>query len=700
MQATNNIYKEILNTPGHKKEHRVFIGGIEQKIIKKAETRHRSIGAAPTVTGGLFGKNHPTVGNCVARQIDLIVKPESEIPRMAEIRLETRLVLQNAEGDALASEWLPKGTFFIDTRQKDTSSGALVIHGYDAMLKAEQQYIPTDSESTSWPRKMPAVVADICYRLGVELDERSIINDWDVQYPGDFTMREILGYIAACHAGNWTITDAGKLRLVSLSGNADFIDIGNLAASLDVSSAFEPFTGVQFHYDGKDTFSAAGEVEAVLTSSDGYALQDSNGVNLAPVDGGGTVDGRTLEIETPWATQEIADAAMAAVKGYMYQPYEAAGAILDPAAELGDTLSVGGVTGPIAAVTTTFDALCSSNVSAPSDQEVDHEYPYENRSQRQTRREVAKATASLRVGVDEIVGKVEGIEDDVSSVTQKVDSIKMEVKQSSSSDGQTYASITLRVGEEMYTGQILLDGNVNVSGQLSADALYSALGDIADLTVDRLSSSRRIVKYLAGDQSDDNYITAVDESLSFISGVYKGGEEQAVNPNGLEIYWESNPNASGVSIGTDGYPYKDGVRIFTTTEETNYPVMVYTYDELVKAKFAFEMWGDIYTPVLTMGAGNAQGLNKGFITKSADGLEIVYKANTGADIGMRLGTGGYMDLTGLRKPTNIAFTNEGFTVTVDGGLSESFNYIHNANGTISGIVDSTGHVTAVSGVSV
>ena len=645
-----------IRSGNYRYETMVTIAGVEY-------TEENILSLSTTVS--LCAEKPAAVGVCAAKEFDLTVIGKGDIPRMAEIAIFVRPLSDTEKG-----EWLPKGTFFIDTRRKDTSSGDLVIHGYDAMLKAEEQYIPTDSESASWPRKMPAVVADICYRIGVELDERSVINDWDVQYPGDFTMREILGYIAACHVGNWTITDAGKLRLVPLAGNADFIDIGNAAASLDVSPAFEPFTGVQFYYDSKDTF---------------FAGSDS---------------GRVLEIETVWATQEIADAALVTINGYAYQPYEAAGAVLDPAAELGDTLSVGGVTGPIAAATTTFDALCSSNVSAPSDQEVDHEYPYENRSQRQTRREVAKATASLKVGVDEIVGKVEGIEDNVSSVTQKVDSIKMEVKQSSGSDGQTYASITLRVGEEMYTGQILLDGNVNVSGQLSADALYSALGDIADLTVDRLSTSRRIVKYLAGDESDDNYITAVDESLSFISGVYNGGEEQAVNPNGLEIFWESNPNASGVSIGTDGYPYKDGVRIFTTTEETNYPVMVYTYDELAKAKFAFEKWGDIYTPVLTMGAGNKDGLNKGFITKSADGLEIVYKANTGADIGMRLGNGGYMDLTGLRKPTNIAFTNEGFTVTVDGGLSESFNYIHGADGSITGITDSTGHVATISGVNV
>jgi len=118
----------------------------------------------------------------------------------------------------------------------------------------------------------------------------------------------------------------------------------------------------------------------------------------------------------------------------------------------------------------------------------------------------------------------------------------------------------------------------------------------------------------------------------------------------------------------------------------------------VKAQFAFEMVGGYYTPVLTLGAGNEHGYNKGRMVKSVDGLEIVFTSNAGAEIGMRLNAAGYMDLAGLRKPTNIAFTNEGFTVTVDGGLSEEFTYTHDANGSIISITDSTGHVTVVSGV--
>jgi len=84
-----------------------------------------------------------------------------------------------------------------------------------------------------------------------------------------------------------------------------------------------------------------------------------------------------------------------------------------------------------------------------------------------------------------------------------------------------------------------------------------------------------VVKYLAGDTSDDNFIRVAEQSLEFVAGIAKGTTEQARNPNGELIYWEADP--AGASIGADGYPYANGERIFTTTKRSNWPVMVYQY---------------------------------------------------------------------------------------------------------------------------
>jgi hypothetical protein len=254
-------------------------------------------------------------------------------------------------------------------------------------------------------------------------------------------------------------------------------------------------------------------------------------------------------------------------------------------------------------------------------------------------------------------------------VSDKLGTIRLSVSQAVDGEGDVYASIALHVGEDVYTGQILIEGNLNVSGQLSAEALYAAEGDIADLQVDKLSTSRRIPKYLASDTSDDNYVKIFDEKMCFMSGVYSNGTEQARDPYGVPLYWESDPSASGVVIGANGYPYLNGVRIFTTTTVTSYPVMVYTYNELTKAKIEFTRNNGTYIPVLTLGAGDGNGNDMATIAKKAGGLEIHYKDGNGNTIGMDARSSGYVDITGLRKVTaiNLHGWNSGsFTVTRQG----------------------------------
>lgn len=163
------------------------------------------------IEAALFAENTVSIGGCVAKEISMTVTPKGEIPRMAEIRVFVRPI-----SDGVETAWLPKGVFYIDTREEDYSNGLLTIHGYDAMLKAEQTYLE-EGDTGEWPRTMKTVVEDIAARLGVSVDSRTVLNEaYTVEYPGDYTMREILRWIASANAGNWIMTDTGELRLVSL----------------------------------------------------------------------------------------------------------------------------------------------------------------------------------------------------------------------------------------------------------------------------------------------------------------------------------------------------------------------------------------------------------------------------------------------------------------------------------------------------
>lgn len=412
----------------------------------------------------------------------------------------------------------------------------------------------------------------------------------------------------------------------------------------------------------------------------------------------GSDTGRTLTALQPDGTNAMAAAILAKVSGYKHVGYEGSQALLDPAVELGDAVTVDGLYVPLIALDMTFDPLFAPDISAPDADELDDEYPYKSPTQRQIERNMAKTRSLITKTSEEINLKVEGLDGRVSDVTQTVDGISLSVTSSSSPDGETTAKITLKVGPNNYTGYIKLDGNVDVSGQLSADALYAALGEIADLTVDRLSTSRRIVKYLAKDTSDDNFVRIHDQYIEFVSGVYADGTAQAENPHGALLYWESDP--SGASIGSDGYPYVNGERIFTTTTKTDWPVMIYTYTELVKRSIAFEQDGNgTYTPVDVFGAGNADGTNKARMLKSADGLELTYATKGGNQIGFMLGNSGYTDIMGLRKSTGLNFSewdSGRFYERIDGDDTRyAYDVEFDSQGRPTKITDSVGHETAI-----
>lgn len=208
MHTVSNLWQQMLADPAHAVEAKLKIAGVEygeDQIVRKSLM----------VYGGLYSTFG--IGNCCARQIEFEIYPQGTIPRQAKIEVYMRLRL----GEQV-SEWIPKGVFFFSTRKTDRITGVLSVHGYDAMLKAEETWLDSSYDTKTWPMPAATAVADIAARMGVEVDSRTVLDAaFPVQYPvddeGDMTMREALGRIAVANAGNWTITDEGKLLLVGLN---------------------------------------------------------------------------------------------------------------------------------------------------------------------------------------------------------------------------------------------------------------------------------------------------------------------------------------------------------------------------------------------------------------------------------------------------------------------------------------------------
>ena len=413
------------------------------------------------------------------------------------------------------------------------------------------------------------------------------------------------------------------------------------------------------YYVGRDvtSFSDKGKYKPISRVT--LLVDDENSLTA------GDDTGMEIVASCPHATQPMVNALLQAMKGYQYQAYEAGAANIDPAAELGDGVTVGGIYSPLSKLSD--DGRGYAGISSPGELEMEDEYPSGGYITQEFNRKIAETRSTITKTSEEINLKVEGIDGRVSDITQTVDGISLSVTSASSPDGQTTATITLKVGPNNYTGYIKLDGNVDVSGQLSADALYAALGEIADLSVNRLSTSRRVVKYLAGDTTDDNFIRVAEQSLEFVAGIAKSTTEQAKNPNGELIYWEADP--AGASIGSDGYPYANGERIFTTTKQTSWPVMVYQYEEQIKRAISFQSDGQYYYPVDIFGAGDPNGKQRGYLVKRQNSLELTYETSTGKQLGLAARDDGYMDLMGLRKSTALDFSEwdkGNFAELVDG----------------------------------
>jgi len=120
----------------------------------------------------------------------------------------------------------------------------------------------------------------------------------------------------------------------------------------------------------------------------------------------GNDSGRTMEINNPFGTQEMAEEILAKLQGFQYQPYEAAEAHLDPAAEIGDAVSVGGIYGGLYKKSTNYSRLMTSDIAAPKEEEIDHEYTYESPTERRFTREINGMQSTLRLQTDQIEAKV------------------------------------------------------------------------------------------------------------------------------------------------------------------------------------------------------------------------------------------------------------------------------------------------------
>lgn len=258
MQNTSALYRQLYALQNHWFETKVNINGVdyfEDQLF------------AVSTSSRLFARN-PDVGKAVAGEINVtLIDPAEDIPVMAVVRPYVRacgyivaaeqprviggiVYLTDAssiDGEDIAtldgaainsnivyypnitelqeSEWLPKGVYYIDTRQtshNDDGVTLMELHGYDAMLKAEQYWGDDMMPSGGWPDDGLTdiqVAQMIAAKMGAEVDSRTVTDmdgGYKIPMPIGYTLREVLGYLAAPYLGCFIMTEQGKLRMVSI----------------------------------------------------------------------------------------------------------------------------------------------------------------------------------------------------------------------------------------------------------------------------------------------------------------------------------------------------------------------------------------------------------------------------------------------------------------------------------------------------
>ena len=235
----------------------------------------------------------------------------------------------------------------------------------------------------------------------------------------------------------------------------DVIPVQRKMTTLDISPQFDSYSKVIIHVDDNTAYEW------------------------------GTNTGRTLEFDNPFGSLQMCKDVLARLQGYQYQPYEANGTLLDPAAEIGDALNSPLIYGGIYTRSKTFGRLMKADVSAPQDEEVNHEYKYESPEVREFKRETSDLRASLMVTNNAITAEVTRAttaEGTLSSqITAQATQIAAKVSQTGGNNSSFGWTLTAN-GFSLYSGGTEVM-KCNSSGLTVAGNIAGSTGTIGGFTI-------------------------------------------------------------------------------------------------------------------------------------------------------------------------------------------------------------------------
>lgn len=165
-----------------------------------------------------------------------------------------------------------------------------------------------------------------------------------------------------------------------------------------------------------ESFNLLRRVKSLNTApeTDGYsgvaifAGQDEAGNNIEYF--AGDRSGKVLEVTNEWGSQAQADAIYRKIRGFRYQPYKAAGTTIDPSVEIGDAVTIADTYGGVFLRATDYRDT-TSDLEAPSNEEIEHEFQIQSPTNRQYERFTRSVRSSLSITATKISAEVEAREE-------------------------------------------------------------------------------------------------------------------------------------------------------------------------------------------------------------------------------------------------------------------------------------------------
>lgn len=377
MQNVTALWNTLFNAD-HKTEYRYDINGVSYY----AEDRKGD----PIINKPLIDK--PAIGRVCTGSTQITVYPKADIPKAALVNAYCRLV--SPDGNTV-SEWIPQGKYYVSSR---SGTSPLKLECKDYMIRAGVTY-QDKTAFEEWPQYMNDVLDEICSIMDVELDSRTEINaGYTIDYPNEDTLvSEILAKIAIANGGNWIMTEAGKLRLIRLATpGTPAQTLGKTHTGFTSTGKTQSISKVILTDNTNNQF-IAGDDTGITIQANSDAATQIMANNLCGVGDYALANGEIVlsnavmsQGELRLTTGSIENGCMTFVQssilyGVSYEPYSVTGAFLNPAIELGDTLSITAKNDSVhIVVVESMKITCSIGftvaLQAGIDGETEDEYPY------------------------------------------------------------------------------------------------------------------------------------------------------------------------------------------------------------------------------------------------------------------------------------------------------------------------------------